>query len=165
MLAAPTPAARSSRVSFIRGTDPLEDGPDFHHTLTGARYQEMHLPQNVDADSDKNYEDAGDGDHCKHPVVQNTNFCNTNVVIWRELKVTAHVTRVVVDVDVGVGGAGLVRLEAGVGDGGEAGGQLTRRRAQRREARAAAALAAAAHRVRDGPAGGAAPHHAGLAAL
>ena len=78
---------------------------------------------------------------------------------------TAHVTWVVVDVDVGVGGAGLVCLEAGVGDGGEAGGQLTRRRAQRREARAAAALAAAAHRVRDGPAGGAAPHHAGLAAL
>ena len=69
------------------------------------------------------------------------------------------------DVDVGVGGAGLVGLEAGVGDGGEAGGQLTRRRAQRREAGAAAALAAAAHRVRDGPAGGAAPHHAGLAAL
>ena len=81
------------------------------------------------------------------------------------MKVTSHVTRVIVDVDVGVGGAGLVGLEAGVGDGGQAGGQLTRRRAQRREAGAAAALAAAAHRVRDGPAGGAAPHHAGLAAL
>ena len=68
---------------IYKRTDPLEDGPDFHHTLTDARYREMHLPQNVDADSDKNYEDAGDGDHCKHPVVQNTNFCNTNVVIWR----------------------------------------------------------------------------------
>ena len=30
MLAEPAPAARSSRVSFIRGTDPLEDSPDFH---------------------------------------------------------------------------------------------------------------------------------------
>ena len=34
----------------------------------------MHLPQNVDADSNKNDEDAGDCEHCKHPVVENTNF-------------------------------------------------------------------------------------------
>ena len=34
----------------------------------------LHLPQNIDADTDKNYEDAGYSDHCKHPVVQNTNF-------------------------------------------------------------------------------------------
>ena len=34
------------------------------------------LPQNVDADTDKNNEDAGYGDHGKHPVVENTNFCN-----------------------------------------------------------------------------------------
>ena len=32
------------------------------------------LPQNVDADTDKNNEDAGYCDHCKHPVVENTNF-------------------------------------------------------------------------------------------
>lgn len=43
------------------------------------------LAQNVDADSDKNYEDAGDGDHGKHPVVENSD-------LW-----------VVVDVDVSLG--------------------------------------------------------------
>ena len=34
----------------------------------------FYLPQNIDADTNKNYEDAGYSDHCKHPVVQNTNF-------------------------------------------------------------------------------------------
>ena len=38
----------------------------------------LHSPQNVDADSDKNDEDAGDSDHGKHPVVEYTDFCNVN---------------------------------------------------------------------------------------
>ena len=36
----------------------------------------LHSPQNVDADSDKNDEDAGDGDHGKHPVVEYSNIWN-----------------------------------------------------------------------------------------
>ena len=39
--------------------------------------EKMHLPQNVDADSNKNDEDAGDCEHCKHPVVENTNLWQT----------------------------------------------------------------------------------------
>ena len=35
----------------------------------------VNSPQYVDADTDKYNEDAGYRDHCKHPVVENTNFC------------------------------------------------------------------------------------------
>ena len=103
----------------------------------------MHSPQNVDADTDKNYEDAGDGDHGKHPVVENSDLCNVNSFVsgrygtaqWQNnnvdvLKCTIfrvnivlsqltldghHCTWIVVDVDVSLR-PGLAGHQAGVGD-------------------------------------------------
>merc|ERR1719322_2370049 len=51
------------------------------------------LAQNVDADTDKNNEDAGYGDHGKHPVVENTNF-------W-----------IVMDINGIIARTGLIRLQ------------------------------------------------------
>ena len=51
--------------------------PSFWDNVTkypGFLFWRRPLPQNVDADSNKNDEDAGDCEHCKHPVVKNTNF-------------------------------------------------------------------------------------------
>ena len=40
----------------------------------------VNSPQYVDADTDKYNEDAGYRDHCKHPVVENTNFWKSNKI-------------------------------------------------------------------------------------
>ena len=47
----------------------------------------VNSPQYVDADTDKYNEDAGYRNHCKHPVVENTNFCkketmNATLLMW-----------------------------------------------------------------------------------
>jgi len=72
-----------------RTTSSIVKGVVWHAIFSPARG----LAQNVDADTDKNNEDAGYCDHCKHPVVENTNF-------W-----------IVMDINGIIARTGLVRLQ------------------------------------------------------